>query len=143
MSTALWQANWCTAGRLRWFTGRFNRYRLTIEGLPAARYRMLARVEGEPSEVEVGRIMAAQLERGLDLTSLEHFPTLVTARAVRARVVKRREAVDGEWRRRIDRDASYEPEAASPGYRVDDPEMAEIRRLCRPRDIHVQLVPGE
>ena len=48
-----------------------------------------------------------------------------------------------EWRQRIDRDATYQPDALSAEFQGDDIELAEIRRLCRPRDIHIQLIPME
>ena len=44
---------------------------------------------------------------------------------------------------RIDRDVSDQPDPTSPEYSGDDTELAEIRRLCRPRDIDIQLVPVE
>jgi hypothetical protein len=58
-------------------------------------------------------------------------------------MLKRRQFVDAGWRGRIDRDALYQSDSVSPEYRGDDPELAEIRRLCRPRDIHIQLVPTD
>jgi lysophospholipase L1-like esterase len=97
------------------FTERFNQYRLTIAGLPAPQYRMLARIRGEPADIDLGPFSRAKLEQGLDLTSLERFPTVALARAARGRVVKHRQRVDADWRRRVDRDASYTPDGRSPG----------------------------
>ncbi len=68
---------------------------------------------------------------------------MALAQAVRMRVLKRRQGVDSGWRRQIDRDASSRPDPASPVYRGDDLELADIRRLCRPPDIHIQLVPTD
>jgi lysophospholipase L1-like esterase len=128
---------------LEQFTRGLNQYRMTIEGLPAARYRLLARVDGEPAEIEVTRLTRQQLEQGLDLTSLERFPTVSLARAVRTRVLNRRQTIDARWRSRIEHEASYRPEPSSAEFRGDDPAMVEIRGMCRQRDIHVQLVPLE
>ncbi len=122
---------------LEQFAERFNNYRATIMRLSAARYRMLARLDGESADIEVAQIVPAQTEAGLDLAGLEHFPNVVLAQDVRSRVIKRRQTIDAEWRRRIDRDASYQPDTTSPEFRGGDSELAEIRRLCRPSDIHI------
>jgi lysophospholipase L1-like esterase len=122
---------------------RLNRYRMTITGLPNERYRLLASIDRECPEVEVANVTRAQLEAGLDLTGLERFPTVVVAQAVRSRLVKYRQAVNDEWRHRLDRDPTYRPDQASAEYRGDGAELAEIRRLCRPRDVRIELVPLE
>jgi lysophospholipase L1-like esterase len=119
---------------------RLNVDRLVVTGLPAARYRLLARLGDEPAEIEAGAFPRDQLERGIDLAGLDRFPTVAVARAVRARVLKRRQAIDAAWRRSIAREPSHPPDPASPEFRGDDPELAEIRRLCQPRDVFVRLV---
>ena len=56
-----------------------NRHRLVIRELPAGRYALQAQEVGHP-EVNVGTWTADQLADGLDLTSLESFPTNDRAR---------------------------------------------------------------
>ena len=122
---------------------RLNRYRLSIKGLVAPRYRLIARIVDDPaaSDTEVPAIMRGQLEEGLDLTSLERFPTVSQGRALRSRVLERREAIDANWRRQIAGQPSRPINPDSPEFRGDDPELAEIRRLSQPRDVRIQLAP--
>ena len=122
---------------------RLNVDRLEVKGLPAKRYRVFARLGDERAEIEVGAFPREQFEVGLDLAGLDRFPTVTLARAVRACVLKRRQAVDAAWRRSIARGPSQSANPTSPEFRGEDAEMAEIRRLCRPRDVFVRLVATE
>jgi len=122
---------------------RLNQYRLTIKGLDAPRYRLLARLVDEPAatDIEVAVVPRGRLEEGLDLTSLERFPTVSLARALRARVLRHRQTVDAGWRRQIASQPSQPIKPDSPEFRGDDPELAEIRRLSQPRNVRIHLAP--
>jgi hypothetical protein len=124
---------------------RLNRYRLTIKVLDALRYRLLASLVDEPAEadIEVAVVLRGRLEEGLDLISLERFPTVSLARALRARVLHRRQTVDAGWRRQIARQPSQPINPDSPEFRGDDPELAEIRRLSQPRNVCIRLEPAD
>ena len=124
---------------------RLNQYRLTIKGLDAPRYRLLARLVDEPAEAdtEVAVVLRGRLEEGLDLASLERFPTVSLARPLRSRVLRRRQTVDANWRRQIARQPSQPINPDSPEFRGDDPEQAEIRRLSQPRNVRIHLVPDD
>jgi hypothetical protein len=91
----------------------------------------------------VAVINRERLEDGLDLTSLERFPTVSLARALRSRVLHRRQTVDSGWRRQFARQPSQPINADSPEFRGDAPELAEIRRLSQPRDVRVRVAPAD
>lgn len=108
-----------------------DRHRLVVRGLLSGRYRVEAG-EGE-TFVEVGTFSDDQLSAGLDLTALPAFPTTARAARVGEAVARRREARDAAWRSSI-KGGPPVPEA--------DPEMAAIRKLCRPMAIKVRVVAG-
>jgi lysophospholipase L1-like esterase len=116
---------------------RLNRYRLTITGLDAPRHRLLARLE-DREEVDVGDFSREQLAQGLDLTTLATFPTVTLGHEVLGLVQQRRQAVYDRWRRRVASSNSGESPAAMS---EDQGPGRKIRSLCRPRDVHLRLVP--
>ncbi len=128
---------------LEQFSARFNRYRLIVEGLPTAHYRLFAGPDGPADLVEVACVSQTELEHGVDLTRFEHFPTVARAQEVRKRVIGRRLAVDAAWRRRNDHENQAKVDMSSPEFRAADSELAEIRRLSRPLPVRVRVVRAD
>ncbi len=115
---------------------RLNRYRLTVTGLPAGRYRLMATRDGEKIETAVAEVDAADLAKGLDLTAFPRFPTVRTSQFVRERLQVRNQARYNRWRAAIARSEPTTTEVPE-----DDAESIEIRRLCQPTDVTVRLIP--
>lgn len=118
---------------------RLNRYRLTITGLPSPQYQLKARIAGDDSPPFEGRFTRDQLAAGLDLTSHDHFPTVVRAREIRTLVARRRQAIDEDWRNRIahGQDVLPDPAAETESQRTLD----QIRALCQPIGLAIELTP--
>jgi lysophospholipase L1-like esterase len=127
---------------LEQLSDRLNRYRLTIKGLEASKYRVLARLEDGGAEAEAGVVSGRELADGLDLTRLKGFPTVALARRVRMRVLERRRAIDAEWRRQIGSEPERSVDRESAAFRCEDADLLEIRRICGLHDVHVRVVPG-
>ncbi|MGB9623875.1 MAG: hypothetical protein ACPMAQ_03345, partial [Phycisphaerae bacterium] len=118
---------------------RFNRFRLTVTGLTAARYRLNA---GEPEAVEVDR---AELERGLDPTECGAFPAGRWGGTILAMVREHQQAARAAWQKGIATTAPSDAKGNPPVRREDERAAAvldeALRRECRPREVAVRLEP--
>jgi lysophospholipase L1-like esterase len=115
-----------------------NRHRLTVEGLPEGRYRVLAGQEGvEPTLIVVTD--AERLADGLDLTGFAQFPTVALSQEVLKRLRERNRAAYATWRERIAM-GEAKPVEPTDAYRR---ETEAIRDLCRPKVIEVRIEPGD
>lgn len=118
---------------------RLNRHRLTVTGLSAVRYRLIA---NEAAIAEVGR---ENLEKGLDLLHYADFPTNQLSQTVLSLIQERHRIVYAAWRKSIaPAKTSDQTENASFGGDVERRAaeiQAEIRRLCQPKEISLRLVP--
>lgn len=119
-----------------------SRYRLTATGLPSARYRLYVRVAGEKDETSVGEFARETLEQGLELTSLEDFPTVVRSRQVLAALQRYHQAAYDRWRHEASQPSGSGPRAAAAASQAEDPVLAAIRRYCRPVELRLRLVPA-
>jgi lysophospholipase L1-like esterase len=118
---------------------RLNRYRLTVTGLPAPRYTLRARLSDAEEESVAGIFTREQLAAGLDLTKLATFPTVVLSNRVLELVLEHRSREDRRWREQLDRPTGGDFASLVP--EDDDPVLAKIRELCRPRDLCLRLSP--
>ncbi|HOW18102.1 MAG TPA: SGNH/GDSL hydrolase family protein [Phycisphaerae bacterium] len=118
---------------------RFNRFRLTVTGLTAARYRLSA---DEPDAVEVDR---AELERGLDPLGCAAFSAGRRGGAILALVRKHQQASRAAWQKDIATTAPSSAKGRRPARGEDERAAAvldeALRRECRPRDVEVRLEP--
>jgi lysophospholipase L1-like esterase len=119
---------------------RLNRYRLSVVGLDAPRYRLRARFAEDSEDIEVGEFARDDLAKGLDVTTLTKFPTVSLSRQVLTLVQQRRKAEYDRWRKQIA--APRTIEAPAPMSEDDDPSR-KIRRLSQPRQVRLRLVPVE
>jgi len=118
---------------------RLNRYRLTVGGLTAPKYALLAR-QGEEPEVKVGEFSAEALAKGLDVAAQPRFPTVAASRAVFDRLLRLRQMTYDDWRRRVRSTPGDDPTPAAPDP-TGDAGLDSIRERCRPRDVRVRLIP--
>lgn len=119
-------------------SARLNEYQLTVGGLAAGDYELLA--EGRA----VGTFSEQQLSAGLDLTTCSRFPTLLASHEVRLRAQERQKRIYAAWRKRISTPPA--DDAARAQARAEDESEADewnaIREACRPRQVKLRLQPA-
>lgn len=117
---------------------RLNRYRLTVTGLHAGRYRLLAKAADGTTLVPVAELAADNLAAGVDLTAHAAFPTVRQAQHALDLLQARNRARYDAWRKQVastgaQADAASEPEV--------EPPLAQIRRLCQPQVVRLRIEP--
>ena len=118
---------------------RFNRFRLTVRGLMAARYRLSA---DEPEAVAVDR---TELERGFDPLGCAAFSAGRWSGTILAMVRQHQQTARSAWRKAVAATAPAK-KMSDPPARGKDERPATVleealRRECRPREVEVRLVP--
>jgi len=117
---------------------RLSRYTLKVTGLADGRWRLEA--GGSP----VAEVAADALAGGIDLNTLEKWPTVADARKILQLIQKRRRTIYRAWRAALKtgrdgagQEAIAKAEADTAGL------LDEARRLARPRAIEVRIVPAK
>ncbi|HEU5118808.1 MAG TPA: hypothetical protein VFT74_19605, partial [Isosphaeraceae bacterium] len=108
---------------------RLNRYRLSVTGLEEGEYVLKAGYEEEPLN-EVATATAKELAEGVDLTTLEAFPTVETSLDVLKGLETRNQQIYQAWRKAIAGGEDRPLEA-----RPDE----ELKMLCQPRAVKVEI----
>ncbi|GAB6166990.1 hypothetical protein JCM19992_29900 [Thermostilla marina] len=122
------------------FAERFNRQTLTVRGLPAGTYTLVA------DDTPCGTFDAAQLAAGINVSEIEAFPTTKKAADVLGLLQQKHARVYQAWRKSFTDPFNGRPGDGGVELKAALKEAAEIdsqvHALCRPQAVAIRIEPN-